>query len=131
MLLWGKGYAADFRYLGLEEINKAAQLNEISARCYSVFRSIDGPNLFLLAPGVLEANTSTPWSYAHAAKSIMSHIAGRPIFESPPRGLSRNYFDLVKLLARRDRGNYPFGLWYVKYFYLAMVHPRAQPMPLP
>ena len=131
LLLWGTGYAMDLDYLGLEAVSKAGGLNYVSGRCYSGFRSIDAPRLFLLAPGVLETNTSTPWAYAHVAKSIMSHIAGRPVFENPPRQTMTNHFDLVKLLALRDRGNYPFGLWYAKYLCLAICHPRAQPMPIP
>ena len=96
LLLWGTGYAVELGYLGLDALTKARGLNEISARCYSVFRSIDAPNLFLLAPGVLETNTSTPWAYAHVAKSIMSHIAGRPVFVNPPRRVLTNHFDLLK-----------------------------------
>jgi cation diffusion facilitator CzcD-associated flavoprotein CzcO len=130
LLLWGTGYAMDLDYLGLEAVSKAS-LNYVSGRCYSGFRSIDAPRLFLLAPGVLETNTSTPWAYAHVAKSIMSHIAGRPVFENAPRQTMTNHFDLVKLLASRDRANYPVGLWYLKYLCLALCHPRAQPMPLP
>jgi hypothetical protein len=131
LLLWGTGYGMDLGYLNVEAISKAGSLNDVSRRCYSGFRSIDAPRLFLLAPGVIETNTSTPWAYAHVAKSIMSHIAGRPVFESPPRQTMTNHFDLVKLLAPRDRANYPFGLWYLQYLRLAMCHPRVQPMPIP
>lgn len=130
LLLWGTGYAVDLDYLDLEALSRA-RLNDIGKRCHAVFRSIDAPNLFLLAPGVLETNTSTPWAYAHVAKSIMSHIAGAPVFESPPRGALTNYFDLVKLLAPGDHRNYPFGRWYLKYLWLALFHPRARPMPIP
>jgi cation diffusion facilitator CzcD-associated flavoprotein CzcO len=131
VLLWGTGYATDLGYLGLDALTKASGLNEISARCYSVFRSIDAPNLFLLAPGVLESNTSTPWAYAHVARSIMSHIAGTSVFVNPPvQGLT-NHCDLVKMLAPHDRRNYSFGLWYLKYLWLAMFHSKARPMPMP
>jgi cation diffusion facilitator CzcD-associated flavoprotein CzcO len=131
LLLWGTGYAAELNYLGLDVLSEARRLHDITRRCHSVFRSIDAPNLFLLAPGVLDSNTSTPWAYAHAAKSIMSHIAGRAVFEDPPRDGMTNHFDLVKLLAPRDRENYPFGVWYLKYLWLAMCHPKARPMPMP
>jgi hypothetical protein len=131
VLLWGTGYTVELGYLGVDSLTKARGLNEISARCYSVFRSIDAPNLFLLGPGVLETNTSTPWAYAHVAKSIMSHISGNSIFVDPPRHALTNHFDLVKMLARRDRRNYRFGLWYLKYLWLATFHPRAQPLPIP
>lgn len=131
VLLWGTGYGADLDYLGLEPLSNARGLNEISSRCRSVFLSTDAPNLFLLAPGVLETITSTPWAYAHVAKSIMSHVAGRPVFVSPPRRALTNFFDLVKMLAREDRGNYPLGIWYLKYLWLAMWHPRKRPLPIP
>ena len=131
LLLWGTGYAVELDYLGVEALSRTRSLNELSGRCASVFCSIDAPNLFLLAPGVLETNTSTPWAYAHVAKSIMSHIAGRRVFVSPPRRTLTNHFDLVKMLARHDRRNYPFGLWYLKYLWLALRHPKTKPMPIP
>jgi hypothetical protein len=118
-------------YLGLDSLTKARRLNEISARCYSVFHSSDAPNLFLLAPGVLETNTSTPWAYAHVARSIMSHIAGTSVFVDPPVQDLTNHYDLVMMLALHDRQNYPVGLWYLKYLWLAMFHPKARPMPIP
>ncbi|MGD9899275.1 MAG: NAD(P)-binding domain-containing protein [Calditrichaceae bacterium] len=131
ILLWGTGYTSELGYLGMDTLNESGSLNDIAGRCYSVFRSIDAPNLFLLAPGVLETITSTPWAYAHAAKSMMSHIAGRSVFVSPPRRSLTNYFDLVKLLARHDRGNYTFGIWYLKYLWLALYYPNAKPLPIP
>ncbi len=131
VLLWGTGYRVDLDYLGLESLSGAGGLNDISSRCHSVFLSADAPNLFLLAPGVLEAITSTPWSYAHVAKSIMSHIAGRPVFVTPPRRTLTNFFDLVKLLAQSDRRNYPRGIWYLKYLWLAIWYPRKRPLPIP
>ncbi|RKF30568.1 NAD(P)/FAD-dependent oxidoreductase [Paraburkholderia fungorum] len=131
LLLWGTGYAMELGYLGLDSLTTAGGLNEISARCYSAFRSIDAPNLFLLAPGVLETNTSTPWAYAHVARSIMAHIAGTSVFVDPPVQALTNHFDLVKMLALHDRRNYPLGLWYLTYLWLAMFHPKAQAMPIP
>jgi len=130
VLLWGTGYATDLDYLGIPALSRA-KLPEISARCRSVFLSTDAPNLFLLAPGILETSTATPWAYAHAAKSIMSHIAGRPVFVEPPRAAHTNHYDLVKLFARHDRANYPRFFWYLKYLWLALRHPKSRPMPIP
>jgi len=130
LLLWGTGYAVDLDYLGLDPLTQAGGLNAICGRCYSAFLSIDAPNLFLLAPGVLETNTSTPWAYAHAAKSIMSHIAGSPVFVELPSRVLANHCDIVKMLARHDRRNYPFGLWYLRYLWLALLHPKGKPMPI-
>lgn len=131
LLLWGTGYAVDLDYLALGPLTQAGGLNAICGRCNSAFLSIDAPNLFLLAPGVLERNTSTPWAYAHVAKSIMSHIAGSPVFVELPSLAFTNHCDIVKMLARHDRRNYPFGLWYLKYLWLALFHPKAKPMPIP
>ena len=131
LLLWGTGYRTDMDYLDVDALKSAKALNEIARRCYSAFRSMDAPNLFLLAPGVLETNTATPWAYAHVARSIMSHIKGVPVFLDAPRPGMTNHFDLVKMLARRDRNNYPFGRWYATYFRLAMFHPKRKPLPLP
>jgi hypothetical protein len=131
VLLWGTGYAVDLGFLQLEALTQAKSLNEICRRCRSGFLSDDAPNLFLLAPGVLETNTSTPWGYAHAARSIMSHIAGTAVFADPPRSALTNHFDLAKQLARRDRRNYPRGIWYPYYFRLAFLHAKDRPMPIP
>ena len=131
LLLWGTGYSFDLDYLGVESLSNARHLNDIAARCHSLFRSMDATNLFLLAPGVLETNTATPWAYAHAARSIMHHIGGENIFDQPPRKLLTNHFDVVKLLAGRDRKSYPFGRWYLRYLWLALFHPRGLPLPIP
>jgi cation diffusion facilitator CzcD-associated flavoprotein CzcO len=131
LLLWGTGYDFELGYLDVEAIAKASSLNDLSAHCYSGFRSADAPNLFFLAPGVLETSTSTPWAYAHVAKSIMSHIVGRPVFTDPPRRDLTNHFEIVKMLAPCDRATYPVGLWYGKHLWLAMFHPSKQPMPIP
>ena len=128
---WGTGYRTDMDYLDVEALKNANGLNDMARRCYSAFRSMDAPNLFLMAPGVLETNTATPWAYAHVARSIMSHINGAPIFVDSPRRAMTNHYDLVKMLARRDRRNYPRGRWFAKYFWLAMFYPKRHPLPLP
>jgi hypothetical protein len=61
----------------------------------------------------------------------MSHIAGRPVFVGESRDTLVNHFDIVRMIAPRDRRNYPFGLWYLKYLWLALFHPKAKPMPIP
>ena len=131
LLLWGTGYDTDLGYLKVPALSREGGLNGIAARCHSGFRSADAPNLFFLAPGVLETNTSTTWAYAHVAKSIMAHIRGARIFEAAPRHEMRNHIDIVKMLARRDWRNYPPGLWYLRYLRLAFWYPRDRPLPLP
>jgi hypothetical protein len=74
----------DLRFIDLERLSQARRPTDVLGRCYSGFRSCDAPNLFLLAPGILETSTSTPWAYAHVAQSIMSHIRGRPVRDTVP-----------------------------------------------
>ncbi len=131
LLLWGTGYTMDLGYLDIEPLAGARRPTDAARRCYSGFLSTDADNLFLLAPAVLESNTSTPWAYAHVAKSIMSHIRGRPVFVDPPRAELTNHIDLVKAFAPRDRKSYWPLLWRLKYLWLALYHPREKPLPLP
>jgi cation diffusion facilitator CzcD-associated flavoprotein CzcO len=131
LLLWGTGYGAELGYLEVDALSGAKDLKEVGRRMRAMFRSPDAANLFLLAPGVLETTTVTPWAYAHAAKSIMSHIAGRANLDAPPYPGMINHCDMVKRLAKLDRANYPRGLWYLKYLRLALWHPRSRPMPIP
>jgi cation diffusion facilitator CzcD-associated flavoprotein CzcO len=131
LLLWGTGYAADLGYLDVDALSGATNLKEVGRRMRAVFRSPDAPNLFMLAPGVLETTTVAPWAYAHAAKSIMSHIAGRADLDAPPYPGMINHCDMVKRLAKLDRASYPRGLWYLKYLRRALWYPKNRPLPLP
>lgn len=131
VVLWGTGYETDLSYLEAGGLSRLTRLAAIGRRCGAYFLALDAPNLFILGPGVLETVTSTPWAYAHAAKSIMSHIRGTPVFDSTPVPTNANYFDLVRFLAKRDRVNYPFGWWYLKYLDLAFRQPGDRPMPIP
>jgi cation diffusion facilitator CzcD-associated flavoprotein CzcO len=131
VVLWGTGYETDMSYLEAGDLSRLTRLEAIGQRCGSYFLALDAPNLFILAPRVLETITSTPWAYAHAARSIMSHIRGKPVFDSVPVQTNANYFDLVRFLAKRDRVNYPYGWWYLKYLNLAFRQPGDRPMPIP
>lgn len=131
LVLWGTGYETDLSYLEAGDLSRLTSLETIGKRCGSHFLALDAPNLFILGPGVLETITSTPWAYAHAAKSIMSHIRGKPVFDSTPAQANDNYFDLVRFLAKRDRVNYPVPWWYLKYLNLAFRQPGDRPMPIP
>jgi cation diffusion facilitator CzcD-associated flavoprotein CzcO len=131
MLLWGTGYILDLGFLDVEGLSGLSQLEDLERRCGSLFLSRDAPNLFFLAPAVLEANVSTPWAYAHASKSIVSHIRGANVFDDTPVCGHMNGFDLARFLARRDRASYPRGLWYTKYLYELFCRSRHVPMPVP
>jgi len=131
LILWGTGYEIDLSYFEPAALSRLTHLPELEQRCGSVFLSLDAKNLFFLAPGVLETTTSTPWAYAHAAKSIMSHIRGNAVFDETPVAGHVNHYDLAKFLARRDRANYFPGWWYLKYLYTALWHPKNRPLPIP
>jgi cation diffusion facilitator CzcD-associated flavoprotein CzcO len=131
LVLWGTGYETDLSYLEAGNLSRLNSLEAIGKRCGSHFLALDAPNLFILGPGVLETITSTPWAYAHAAKSIMSHIRGVPVFDSVWSPTNENYFDLVRFLAKRDRPNYPYGWWYLKYLNLAFRQSGDRSMPIP
>lgn len=131
LVLWGTGYKTDLGYLEVGGLSQLSRPDAINRHCGAHFLALDAPNLFILSPGILETNTSTPWAYAHAAKSIMSHIRGNTVFDSVPAYTNPNYFDLARFLAKRDRTNYPAALWYLKYLKLALRQPVDQPMPIP
>jgi cation diffusion facilitator CzcD-associated flavoprotein CzcO len=131
LVLWGTGYETDLSYLEAGDLSRLTRLEAIGRRCGAHFLALDAPNLFILAPGVLETITSTPWAYAHAAKSIMSHIQGKAVFGSVPVLTNPNYFDLVRFFAKRDRANYPRVKWFFKYLNLAFRQPADRAMPIP
>ena len=131
-LLWGTGYNLDLGFLEVEGLSGLSHLEDLERRCGSLFLSRDAPNLFFLAPAVLETNNvSTPWAYALATKSIVSHVCGAKVFDDTPFSGHVNGFDLARFLARRDRASYPRGLWYPKYLYELFCRPRHVPMPIP
>jgi hypothetical protein len=131
LVLWGTGYEVDLSYFEVEGLSRITRLEDLAKRCGMLFLSLDAPNLFFLAPGVLETSTSTPWAYAHAARSIMSHISGKPVFTSEPVTGHINHYDLAKFLARRDHASFSPALWYLRYLRTSLWYPKNRPMPIP
>jgi cation diffusion facilitator CzcD-associated flavoprotein CzcO len=130
MLLWGTGYDLDLGFLDIAGLSGLRHLEDLERRCGSLFLSRDAPNLFFLAPAVLETNVSTPWAYAHASKSIVSHVRGAHVFDDTPVCGHVNGFDLTRFLARRDRATYRRGLWYPKYLYELFCRSPRVPLPI-
>ena len=131
IILWGTGYELDLRYFDSPVLAQTTRTEALAARCGSLFRSLDAPNLFFLAPSLLESTSTSPWAYAHACRTIMSHICGKATLDTEPLLQKQNYFELAKFLAARDPENYPPDTWFARYRDLAMNHPDAQPMPIP
>lgn len=131
MLLWATGYDTDLSYLDVDPLCELRDPGAVAERCYSGFRSRDADQLFILAPAIVESTTSAPWAYAHVARSMMAHIGGCSIFEDAPDSDHTNHIDLVKRLAARDRHNFTYGWWWIRYLARAFLHPRSRPLPIP
>ena len=131
VVLWGTGYELDQTYFESPVLAKTTRTDALAARCGSLFRSLDAPNLFFLAPSLLETTGTAPWLYAHSCRTIMSHICGKATLDTEPVLQKQNYFELAKFLATRDPENYPPDTWFVRYRDLAMNHPDDEPMPIP
>jgi pyridine nucleotide-disulfide oxidoreductase len=130
LILWGTGYELDLGYFDSPQLAAISRVDELAQRCGGVFRSLDARNLFFLAV-FLEGTGSAPWAYAHAARTIMSHIGGKAQLDEIPVREKINHFDIVKFLAARDPQNYPADSWFAVYRDLALTHPPEQPMPIP
>ncbi len=131
VVLWGTGYDVDLRYFHSPILAQITRTEALAARCGSLLRSLDAPKLFFLAPSLLESTSTSPWAYAHACRTIMSHICGKAALDAEPVLQKLNYFELAKFLATRDPENYPPDTWFANYRDLAMNHPDAEPMPIP
>lgn len=131
LILWGTGYALDLRYFDLPALAGLTRPQDLAARCGSLFRSLDAPDLFFPAPSLLETTGVTPWAYAHAARSIVSHLRGAAQLDAQPVPRKLNHFELVSFLAGRDPGSYPPDSWRAAYEGFAFAYPEDQPLPLP
>lgn len=130
LILWGTGYELDLGYFDSPELAGITRVDELAERCGGVFRSLDAPNLFFLAV-ILEGTGSAPWLYAHAARTIVSHIRGTAHLDAIPIREKINHFEMAKYLAARDPENYPTDTWFAAYRDLALTYPPEQPMPIP
>ena len=130
-LLWGTGYSMDLKYLSLPLLSGVASLKSLSNRIGGLFLSNDYPNLFVVGPTVLSTNGSAPWGYAHAAKAIMLHIRGKPVFDQTIARGNYNYYDLAKYLARRSMPGWRYLFWHCRQLARLMTWPNDKPLPMP
>ena len=130
VVLWGTGYGLDLGYFDSPPLAAISRVDELVKRCGGLFKSLDARNLFFLAVA-LESTGSAPWSYAHACRSIVSHIQGKAHLDEVPVAGKVNHFDLAKFLAERDPENYPPDSWFSVYRDIALNHPDGVPMPIP
>ncbi len=130
VLLWGTGYTLDLSFFDSPPLAAITRVDDLAARCGCLFCSLDAPKLFFLAVA-LESTGSTPWFYAHACRSIVSHIRGKAHLDKVPVPGKINHFEMAKFLAGRDQENFPPDTWFAAYRDMALSWPDDQPMPIP
>lgn len=130
LLLWGTGYEMDLSYLGLPELSRIRRIEDMAQRCGSLCVSTDAPNLYFLAPCLLESTAVAPWCYSILSRTIVSHMRGRATLGAAPVGEKLNYFELAKFLAPLDPGSFPAG-WQDGYRHMLEAHPAGTPLPIP
>jgi cation diffusion facilitator CzcD-associated flavoprotein CzcO len=131
LILWGTGYEMDLSYFASPVLAKIRRIDDLAARCGSRFRSLDEPNLFFLAVLLDNTTASMTWSYAHASRSIVSHMCGKAHLDTVPVQGKIAHFELAAFLAERDPYNYPPDTWRSEYEKLALEFPRNDPLPIP
>lgn len=130
LLLWGTGYGVDLSYFESPQIASIRSLDALGARCSSIFRSLDAPNLYFPCIG-LDGIGSAPWAYSLLCRSIMSHIRGTAQLGNEVHGHKVNHFEIVNYLAPRDAGSYAPDTWRPLYRDIALDTPDDQPYPVP
>lgn len=131
LILWGTGYEMDLSYFASPALAKIRRIDDLAARCGSIVRSLDEPNLFFLAVLLDATAASMTWSYAHACRSIVSHICGKAHLGTVPVQGKVAHFELAGLLAECDPYSYPPDTWRSEYEKLALEYPQNDPLPIP
>jgi len=131
LILWGTGYEMDLSYFASPVLSKIRRIDDLAKRCGSLFRSLDEPNLFFLAVLLDATGASMTWSYAHACRSIVSHICGKAHLDTAPVRGKLAHFELAVFLAERDPYSYPPDTWRSEYEKLALEYPQNDPLPIP
>ncbi len=130
LLLWGTGYEIDLRFFANDTLARIQRHEQLFAQCGCGLRALAEPGLYFLAAG-LESTGTAPWTYAHLARTLMTHIRGQAVLEAVPLAAKLNHFDYLAFLAARDPVNFPDGQWQAMYHRLATAHPVDQPLPIP
>jgi hypothetical protein len=131
LILWGTGYEMDLGYFASPALAKIRRIDDLARRCGSLFRSLDEPKLFFLAVLLDATGASMTWSYAHACRSIVSHICGKAHLDTVPVEGKLAHFELAAFLAERDPHSYPPDTWRSEYERLALEYPKNDPLPIP
>ena len=129
IVLWGTGYETDLSYFEDERIASIRNVSELGTRCACQFRSLDAPDLYF--PGVgLDGIGALSWSYALAARSIVSHIRGTARLDMQPHP-RLNHLEIAAHIAERDPGSHGGGAAWDFYRELALRTPDDEAYPMP
>jgi cation diffusion facilitator CzcD-associated flavoprotein CzcO len=131
LVLWGTGYRVDVGFLDVPALAGITEADALARRCGDLFRALDAPNLYFLAPGVLETTGATPWAYAHACRTLVAHLRGAATLGCEPVPRKINHFELIGFLAARDPASFAAGDWPQAYARLAIDGAEEGPLPIP
>lgn len=131
LLLWGTGYEVDTGYFESTSLSSTRSRAALARRCGSMFLSLDAPNLFFLAPGLLETTGTLPLAYCYVCRSIMAHIQGKARFGERQIEGNRNHLELLDVLADVDPHHFPAGQWKSALHKLVSEIPDGKAMPIP
>jgi hypothetical protein len=129
VLLWGTGYETDLSFFEDPRIAAIRNVTELGERSVCHFRSIDAPDLYFPAVG-LDGIGALSWSYALAARTIMSHIRGTARLDMAPHP-RLNHLEIARHLGERDPAHHADGRAWEVYRELALRTPDDQPYPMP
>ena len=130
LLVWATGYEMDLEFFDIPELADTRRIEDMSKRCGSLFVSRDAPDLFFLAPCLLETTAVSPWCYALASRTIVSHMLGHAHLDTTPVNGKVSYFDLANFLAPRDPASFAPD-WHAYYHTLVHEYPADKPLPIP
>jgi thioredoxin reductase len=130
IVLWGTGYSMNLAYLHGAGLDGIECPHDLARRCGSLVVSLDAPELYFLSVG-LESTSSTPWHYAHLARTIVSQICGMAHFGREPVTKHLNYYGVPTFLAQYDPINYPADSWHDRYMAYFNDYPMDRPLPIP
>jgi cation diffusion facilitator CzcD-associated flavoprotein CzcO len=130
LVLWGTGYELDLDCLDVPALAGVRRGEDLARRCGTLFVSRDAPRLYFPAPSLLESTSVSPWAFAIAARTIVSHIVGHTTLDDTPIEDKLSFFELAGFLASRDPASFPPG-WQDSYRGAFVDRPTECPLPIP
>lgn len=130
MVLWGTGYELDLDCLDVPGIAGVRRGEDLAKRCGTLFVSRDAPRLYFPAPALLESTSVSPWAFAIAARTIVSHIVGDARLSDAPIHDKLAFYELARVLSTHDPASFPAG-WEEAYRAPFVDRPAECRLPIP